>query len=110
MPEEGRVDSPWDRWIRIEDLALRYDIPSSKVEGLLRRGAWPCHSQSGMMRFSPEDQASIEQKWHKHRGEDPPRRTPGWHELALKDDPTDMERHAVKRGFEALQYLRSLAD
>ena len=85
-----------NRWVKPSEIAERYGITQSKVHTLLQRGAWHCHRQSGMVRFSPEDQADIAEKWQKYHGEDPPHRTPGWHEIALKDDPTDMERDAVR--------------
>lgn len=102
------VIPPSQRWVKLSDIAERYGIPQSKVNTLLQRGAWHCHRQSGMVRFSPEDQADIEEKWQKYGGEDPQRYTPSWIEIAMKDELTDMERDAVKRGYEASEYLRSL--
>lgn len=96
------------RWVKLSEIAERYGIPQSKVNTLLQRGAWHCHRYPGMIRFSPEDQADIDEKWQKYHGEDPHHYTPSWIEIALKDDPTDMERDAVKRGFEASEYLRSI--
>lgn len=98
------------RWVKLSEIADRYGIPQSKVNNLLQRGAWYCHRQSGMVRFSPEDQADIEEKWQKYRGEDPYHYTPSWIEIAMKDELTDMEREAVERGAEASEYLRSLKE
>lgn len=96
------------RWVKLSEIADRYGIPESKVKTLMQRGAWYCHRQSGMVRFSPEDQADIEEKWQKYRGEDPYHYTPSWIEIAMKDELTDMEREAVERGAEASEYLRSI--
>lgn len=96
------------RWVKLSEIAERYGIPPSKVNNLLQRGAWHCHRQSGMVRFSPDDQIHVERKWQQHGGEDPPERTPSWRELAMKDKLTDAEHAAVERGYEASRYLRSL--
>lgn len=96
------------RWVKLSEIAERYGIPESKVKTLIQRGAWHCHRYPGMIRFSPEDQADIEEKWQKYRGEDPHHYTPSWVEIAMKDELTDMERAAMERGAEASRYLRSL--
>lgn len=98
------------RWVKLHEIAERYGIPQSKVDTLLQRGAWHCHRYPGMIRFSPEDQADIEEKWQKYRGEDPYHYTPSWIEIAMKDEPTAREREAVKRGYEASEYLRSIEE
>lgn len=96
--DRATASGNWARWVTPSDIAERYDIPIKQVRALANRRAWPSHRQSGMTRFSPDDQRVIEEKWQKHAGDDPPKRMPSWIELALKDNPTEQERAAIDRG------------
>lgn len=80
----GRGTSDWARWVKIPDIAARYEIPVKKVRNRLVSGTWPCHRHSGMVRFSPRDQLIIEQKWQQFRGDDPPNRALSEIELLLQ--------------------------
>lgn len=94
--------------MKLSEIADRYGIPETKVKTLMQPGAWHCHRQCGMTRFSPDDQSDIKQKWQKYDGTDPHRYTPRWIEIAMKNGLADMDHEAVERGAEASRSLRSL--
>lgn len=108
MEDSGLSSSGELRWLTAQEIADRYAISRDHLRRLTSRGAWPCHRQGRITRFSPRDVEVIEARWEEHRGEDPPVLAPGWREIAMRDNLTSAERDAVKRGYEASEYLRSL--
>lgn len=106
--EDSDLPGNGERWITPQEVADHYGISSTRLRQLTARGAWPCHRYGRLARFSPDDVEVIEARWEEHQGEDPPVLAPSWREVAMQDNLTSEERDAVKRGYEASEYLRSL--
>lgn len=73
------------QWATPQDIAEKYSHPVVKVIAKANRTAWPCHRQGQMIRFSPEDQEIIAEKWEQYQGEDPPVRKESYLELLMQE-------------------------
>lgn len=85
------------RWATLQDIAERYSHPVKKVIAKANRTAWPCHRQGRLIRFSPDDQRIIAQKWEQYQGEDPPVRQESYTAL-LMQEAMEAERVRAARG------------
>lgn len=79
------------RWVTAQELAARYSHPVKKVIAKANRGAWPCHRQGSLIRFSPEDQAAIAEKWGQFHGDDPPVRQQSYIQLLMEEATASQE-------------------
>lgn len=73
------------RWVTAQEIAVLYSHPVKKVLAKANRGAWPCHRQGSLIRFSPEDQALIAEKWEQFHGDDPPVRQQTYLQVLMKE-------------------------
>lgn len=62
------------RWISKGELAELLGIPMRTITTKVANGVWPSHSQSRLIRFSPEDREYIRRRREEYRGDDPPQR------------------------------------
>lgn len=83
------------RWVTAQELAARYSHPVKKV-GKANRGAWPCYRQGSLIRFSPEDQAAIAEKWEQFHGDDPPVRQQSYIQLLMEEAVASQEERTKR--------------
>ena len=84
------------RWVTAQELAARYSHPVKKVIAKANRGAWPCHRQGSLIRFSPEDQAAIAEKWGQFHGDDPPVRQQSYIQLLMEEAVASQEERTKR--------------
>lgn len=62
IPDDKRI--PMDqRWATVRELAELYSMSDTTVRSKANSGEWPAHRTGKTLRFSPEDQLTIRDKW-----------------------------------------------
>lgn len=52
-----------ERWATIKEIAELYSMSDTSVRKRAATGEWPAHRHGKTLRFSPEDQMTIRDKW-----------------------------------------------